>query len=787
MRKYKELSYTELKKSYNPKYYRFRTTKDVSDMEGIIGQERAVKAMEFGLKVKNNKYNIFIVGINGTGKSSYAHRVVAELAKDENIPYDWCYVYNFDDPSKPIVISIPAGMGKVLCEDMNDLIQDLLIEIPKTFNGEDYEKRKSEIIKEYQDEKNLLIDELTEYSKENGFLVKNTSTGFAFAPLIDGEVVNDEQYKQLDVELRNDIERRAEEIQNKASELIRKLKGIERKAKEKIIELGNTIGLFVVKPLIDELLGKYNQYERVTQYLQKVQNDIIDNIYDFDVDESEEIIVVKKTEERFTKKYKVNLFVDNSCVKGAPVISEFNPNYSNLVGKIEYENEQGNLRTDFTMIRSGAIQKANGGYLILQAREILQNLQSWETLKRALETGEVEIESLRGQLGLVDIASLRPEPIPVKLKVILIGNPHIYHLLYNYDEDFEELFKIKVDFDSEMEVTRENEERIIRFISSYCKRENLRHLDPTGIAKILEYNHRFSGSQKKYSTRFNKIIELLVEADTWAALDNSHIVTEKHIQKAFWEKINRNNKVEEKMDESYRNRKIILDVKDKKVGRINGLSIVDVGDHVFGKPTVISVTTSAGNNGIVNIEREVEMSGSIHDKGVLILEGYMNEEFAQNQPLTFNAKICFEQSYSGIDGDSASSTELYALLSSLSEIPLKQSIAVTGSVNQKGEIQPVGGVTEKVEGFYSVCKQYGFDGRQGVIIPHQNIDDLVLCEEITTAVKEGRFHIYPVKNINEGMEILTDKSIKLVFETVKEKLEHYLKCSKDKSKDDVKI
>ncbi len=784
MRKYRELSYTQLNKAYNSKLYRFKTTKDLTEVQGIIGQDRAVKSMEFGLRVKNNRYNIFIVGINGTGKSSYAQRVVEEQAKKESIPVDWCYVYNFDEPGRPIAVSVPSGMGKVLLQDMDDLVQDLLVEIPKAFNGEDYDKRKSEITKEYQEEKNLLIEELSEYSEENGFLMKSTSTGFAFAPLIDGEVINDSQYEELEEKQRIDIEKRAEEIQNKASELLRRLKIIERKAKEKIIELGNMIGIFVVKPLIDELLEKYIEYEKVTGYLKKVQDDVIDNIYDFDVDEAEDVLVVKKTEEKFTKKYKVNLFVDNSSATGAPVISEFNPNYSNLVGKIEYENEQGNLKTDFTMIKPGAIQKANGGYLILQAREVLQNLQAWETLKRALSTEEVGVESLRGQLGIVDIASLRPEPIPVKLKVILIGNPMLHQLLYNYDEDFEELFKIKVDFDSVMERSNENEKKIIQFIGSYCEREELRPLDPTGVAKILEYNHRFSGTQNKYSTRFNKMIEILVEADAWAAVDNAELITEKHIKEAFWEKVYRNNKIEEKIDETYKDGKIILDVKSRKVGRINGLSVIDVGDHVFGKPTLITVTTSSGNNGIINIEREVELSGNIHDKGVMIIEGYINEVFAQNHPLTLNAKICFEQSYNGIDGDSASSTELYGLLSSLSEVSIKQSIAVTGSVNQKGEVQPVGGVTEKIEGFYSICKKlHGLDGRQGVIIPHQNVYDLVLCDEVITAVKEGRFHIYPVKSIEEGMEILTDKPISQIFKAVGEKLEYYMKCGKEKNKE----
>lgn len=779
MRKYRELSYTQLRKYYNPKQFSFSATSEISNAEGIVGQERAVKAMEFGLRVKNSRYNIYMAGMKGIGKTSYAQKVVTERAKSENVPDDWCYVNNFDNPGRPIAVNVPPGMGKVLCEDMDELVQDLLTEIPKAFSGEDFERRKTEIIKEFQESKNSLLDELTEYSKKNGFLMKNTSTGFAFAPLISGNVISDEEYNGLEEGIRNEIERRAEEVQIKAAELLRKLKALERKAKRKIIDLGNMIGDFVVQPLLHELIDKYSSYSKVIEYLQKLQKNVIEHIYDFDTEDGEEFIVVKKTESSFTKKYKVNLFIDNSNAAGAPVVVEFNPNYSNLAGKIEYENEQGNLKTDFTMIKPGAIHKANGGYLIIQANQLLSNIQAWETLKRTLETGEVVVESLRTQLGVVDIASLKPEPIPVRIKAILIGNYRLYQLLYDYDEDFQKLFKIKVDFDSVMAVTPDNEAKLIHFIGSYCEKEGIRHLDPTGVAKVLEYNHRFSGSQKKFSTKFDKIIEMLVEADTWAELEGSSVITDRHVKKAFMERVYRNSRVEDRIEDTYREGKILLDIREKRVGRINGLSVIDVGDHVFGKPSVITVTTFAGNKGIINIEREAELSGRLHDKGVMILEGYIGEMFAQEQPLSLTAKICFEQLYSGVDGDSASSTELYGLLSSLGEIPIKQNIAVTGSVNQKGEIQPVGGVTEKIEGFFSICKYHGLSGNQGVIIPYQNVDELVLNDDIIKAVKDGKFHIYPVSKIEEGMEILTDKPFKQVYKAVKEKLEQYGKKRKE--------
>ncbi len=774
MARYKEIPYTKLKRFCNPNQFEFRTTEDLIFNDNIIGQDRAVRAMEFGLQVKSSHYNIFITGSKGTGKTSYAQRMISEKAKDENVPDDWCYVYNFESPSVPLALNVPPGMGKILVEDMDILVQDLLTEIPKTFHGEDYEKRKTEIVKKYKDERNRLIEELTEYSKEQGFKIKNTSTGFALAPLVNGEVISDSEYSALEEEERMAIEAKAEDIQDMAVEILREIKEIERQAKKKVVDLDSTIGLFVVEPLMDELFDKYKDHIKIIEYLKNVQNDVIEQIYDFDLSEEEQDeLVVKKTESNFVKKYKVNLFIDNSNTTGAPIVMECNPTYNNLVGRIEYENEQGALKTDFTMIKPGAIHRANGGYLILQANQVLTNPQSWELLKRTIETGEISIENLRAQLSIVEITTLKPEPIPVDIKVILIGNPYLYQLLYNYDEEFEKLFKIKVDFDSVMNTNKDNELKVANFISDYCDRKGLKHLNREAVAKVIEYSHRIAGSQKKLSTRFNKIIELLIEADVWADLDQSEFVRKDHIDKAYDEKQYRNNRIEEKLDEMYETGKIIIDLKGRKVGRINGLSVMDVGDHSFGKPAVITVTTFAGNRGIVNIEREVKMSGKIHDKGVMILEGYLSEKFGQEYPVTLTAKICFEQSYSGVDGDSASSTELYGLLSSLSDIPLKQYIAVTGSVNQKGEIQPVGGVTEKIEGVFSLCKYFGLTGDQGVIIPHQNVDDLVLRDEIIQAVRDGKFHIYPVSSVEEGIEILTDQPFQKVYQAVMEKLNKF--------------
>ncbi|SHJ87276.1 lon-related putative ATP-dependent protease [Caminicella sporogenes DSM 14501] len=774
MRKYKELSYEQLKMIYNPRDFKFKTTKELKSSYSIIGQERAVKAMEFGLDVKNSKYNIFVCGQKGTGKTSYTISSVKERAVKEKTPDDWCYVYNFREPNRPKAINLPAGKGREFKEDMEFLIRDLLTEVPKTFVSEDYEKNKNDILKEFQEKKSELLEELFDFGRRLGFEIRNAVSGLILVPIKNGKNLSDEEYDELSEREKEEYEKKAEELQIKAIEILKKIKILEKEMKKKLRDFEKMIAHFMVKPMIEVLIEKYKSYSRVLDYIKEVEEDIIENIADFKVLGEEDLganIDIKKIAPR----YYVNLFVDNSEQSGAPVIVECNPTYNNLAGLIEYENEKGTLKTDFTMIKAGAIHRANGGYLILQAQQLLGEPLSWIFLKRVLNTGEIKIESLRHLLGISSVATLNPEAVPVKLKIILIGSPYIYNLIYNYDEDFHKLFKIKVDFDSVMENNHENIMKMANFISYYCQSEGLRHFDKKGVIKVLEYSNRLAGSQKKLSTKFNKIIEILIEADVFAGYDGNKFITEKHVEKAIIEKKRRVNKIEEKINELYREGKIIIDVKGKKVGKINGLAIIDMGDYMFGRPNVITVSTYAGNNGIINIEREVKLSGNIHDKGVMILEGFLNERFCRREPLNLTTKICFEQSYSSIDGDSASSTELYAILSSIGDIPLKQYIGVTGSVNQKGEIQPVGGITEKIEGFYYTCKQLGFTDEQGVMIPFKNIDEIVLDDEIIEAVKRGKFHIYPVSSIEEGIEILTDKTYEEVEEIILSKMKEYNK------------
>ncbi|MBF8983554.1 AAA family ATPase [Lutibacter sp. B2] len=771
---HKELSYTKLRKIYNPDHFNFAPIEKIENIDIIIGQERAVKAMEFGLKVKNSRYNMFVSGAIGTGKKSYAHKIINKYAKSENVPDDWCYVYNFDDPMMPIGINIPPGMGNIFKDDMEELIEDVIDKINNEFNDENYQREKSKILKIYQNKNDTLMDYLKQYCLDNGFLLKSGKKGFSLEPLIDGEVIEDKVYEELDLNKKREIENRATEVELQAIECIKKIKGIEWEVKSELTNIDNRISRRIVYPLVETLKGKYKEYEKICMYLDEVKADIIDNIYDFDLQEyDEERVAAKKEESAFLKKYKVNVFVNNGEQIGAPVVIVNNPNYNNLVGKIEYENEQGSLKTDFTMIKAGDIHKANGGYLILQAHQVLSNIKSWEAIKSVLETRKSRVESLRTQIGIVDIVSLKPESIDVDIKIILIGDPYLYHLLYTYDKNFEKFFKIKVDFDSSMDSILSNQMKTAQFLINFCEKEKLKKIDTSGICKMMEYSHRLEGTQKKLTTRFDKLTEILIEGDAWAEVEGDHNISETHVKKAYLEKVYRNSKIEEKIEEMYKDGKILFTLSGEEVGKINGLSVIDLGDYVFGKPSVITVTTFSGNKGIINIEREVSMSGNIHDKGVMILEGYLSEKFAKYEPLGVTARICFEQNYSGIDGDSASSTELYAILSSLSKIPLKQNIAVTGSVNQIGQIQPVGGVTEKIEGFFSLCKYKGLTGDQGVIIPHQNVDELVLCDEVVDAVREGLFHIYPISIIEEGIEILTNHSFEEISKVISRNLVRY--------------
>lgn len=761
MSKNRELPYNMLKNECDPNCLNFNSTSEIEPLNTVIGQKRAIEALEFGLKIRTRGYNIYMSGASGTGKTSYADAYIKSIAKEQKVPDDWCYVYNFSKASNPIAINLPAGMGSVFKKDMEKFVEILEVEVTKAFESEDYEKEKTEILKEFQKKREQLLEQLSEDAEKQGFRVKTTNSGIYFLPIVDGKTLTEQDYGQLDEETKNQISQRSETVQKTTFDIIRSIKNIERLAEDKITEWENRIALFAVGMHINDLKEKYKDYARVVEYLGNVQEDILDNLDEFRADDTpnEQRPVVfpwlKNSVENLTDRYKVNLLVDNGELEGAPVVVDFNPTYYNLMGKQEYENEFGTATTDFSMIKPGLFHQANGGYLILQAKDVLNNIQAWEALKRVLKTKKISIENIKEQMGMITASTVKPEPIPAEVKIILVGSSALYQLLYEYDEDFSKYFKIKVDFDEEMERNDENIYKLSQFISGFCSREKALNFDRTAVARVIEYSSRLVDDQNKLSTRLNDIVEILAESVTWAEAAGDDTVRSEHVKTAIDKKKYRSDKYDQKLLELLENGTIMVDTQGTVVGQINGLSILDMGDYSFGKPSRITATTYVGKSGIVNIEREVEMSGTSHSKGVLILTGYIGQKYAQDMPLSLSANLCFEQLYSGVDGDSASSTELYAILSSLSGLPIKQGIAVTGSVNQKGEIQPIGGVNQKIEGFYELCKLRGLTGEQGVLIPYQNVRNLCLCDEIIEVVKEGKFHIYAINTIDEGIQILT--------------------------------
>lgn len=736
----------------------FNNTSEIEPLEGILGQERAIEAMEKGLKINNPAYNIYLSGDSGTGKTTYAINALSKYAAKKRNHKDWCYVYNFENNREPLIIDLDKGLGKVFKKDIEKLIETLLDELKDAFESEDFEIGKNQLIEEYEIEKDTLIKKIKKYAEEKGFKLKNSKVGMVFIPIEDEENDEDEDYKD------EEFYKLKRELENAAIQVVYKIRELENAAKEALLELEEEIAKFIIDPHIEVLLEKYNSYDKVKTYLNNMRENILEHVYLFYMDEEE--LKDKYDKEHFIK-YKVNLFVDNGIDREnskAPVIVEINPSPSNLFGKAEYDYYNGNIKTDFTKLIPGAVHKANGGYLVLYVDQLLRYPLSWDMLKRAIQSR---------QIGVDTQTSIKPENMPIDIKVVLIGNHYMYNLLYNYDSDFSKYFKIFVDFDNEMDKTDHNEDGIARFIAYQCGKNNLKHFTYDAVKEVIKFSTRICGDRYKLSTKFNKIMEIIFEGDVCAQIRDSEYVDKCDVQKAILERKKRLNRIENKMEESLENGFTLIETSGNRIGVMNGLSVLSTGEYSFGRPSRITVTTSPGNKGIVNIEREVNMSGPIHNKGVLILGGYLAENFAQEFPLSLNANICFEQNYGGIEGDSATGAELYALLSSLSKIPLKQNIAATGSMNQKGEIQVVGGISEKIEGFYSACKKQGLNGNQGVIIPKNNSRNLVLSEEVTNAINEGKFTIYTVERVEEAIEILTDVKFDEMKSRVIERLREF--------------
>ena len=795
MKNKNELNFKDLKMTCDSNIFNFETTKEVKNITTGIGQERGIKALEFGLQVDVKGYNIYLEGPSGVGKTMYTKNYLNKISKKKKVPCDWCYIYNFDNPNEPIAVSLTAGQGKVFKDSMDGFILEMKKDIKKTFNADDFEKEKALIKQEFEEKRASILDKLNENASKYNFQVKSSQNGIYMMPVVDGEAIDEEEFDKLASSIKQEYEEKSVIVQEQVMQAIEQIKIVERQSDKKISEWQSNIALLTINVHINYLKSQFKRNKKITKFLNDVKQDVLKNVSYF-VNEDKEKEKQQNVNPTTRKQdpslnYRVNLFIDNSNSEGAPVIMDSNYSYHSIFGSLEYENYYGSLKTDHTMLKPGLLQQANGGYIIFQAKDLLQNNMCYETLKKALRVKEISIENTTDQRSSMVMVSLKPEPIPLDLKVILIGNNSIYQTLLAMDSDFKKLFKIKVEFEDDAPFNKENANKLASIIHGFCETEEIPHLDKEAMAKLIEYSSKLAGSHKKLSTRFDNLIQVAGEAATWAKISKSKIVTGNFIDKALSERIERIKKFDAKYMEMIKDNSLLINTDGFDVGTLNGLTVMTIGDYSFGKPAKITVNTYTGKSGIVNIEREVELSGSSHSKGVLILTGYLGEMFAQDIPLSLTASVCFEQLYSGVDGDSASSTELYGLISSLSEIPINQSIAVTGSVNQKGQIQPIGGVNEKIEGYFQICKMRGLNGKHGVMIPVQNVDNLQLSDEIIDAVKNNLFHIYAVSTIEEGIEVLTgvpagkkDKSGHFPAGTVNylvyEKLKKYAKVSENK-------
>ena len=755
-----ELSYKKLKSTCNVDLFNFDTTDTLQPINTGIGQDRGIKALEFGLNVDINGYNIYLEGPSGVGKTMYTKHYLDTISKKKKTPQDWCYVYNFDNPNEPVAISLTAGQGKEFKEAMDRFIADIKRDIKETFSNDDFEKEKALLKQEYETKRTVLMDKLNATSIQYGFQVKSAKNGIYMMPVINGRTIEEEEFEKLDEQIKKEFEEKSSIVQQHVMEAITQIKMIQSEADKKVSEWQSNVALLTVNAHINYIKANFKRNKKINKFLDDVKKDILRNINAFLTadDEKNQQPPQPMQRQELVKpwlNYRVNLFIDNSNREGAPVIMDSNYSYPNLFGKLEYENYYGSLKTDYTMLKPGLLHIANGGYLIMQATDILSNQMCYETLKKVLRTKELGIENLVDQHSSMVMVSLKPEPIPLNLKVIVIGSDSIYQTLISVDNDFKKLFKIKVEFEDDAPFSQENMNKLAQVVHGFCLAEELPPLDRSGMAKIIEFASRLADDQSKLSTRFSEITQVVGEAATLAKLRREKIITGKIVDEALKQRLERAQKYSEKYMEMIDSHTLLIDTTGFKVGQINGLTVMNVGTYAFGLPARITASTYVGKNGIINIEREVDMSGSTHSKGVYILTGYLGEMFAQDIPLSLTASLCFEQLYNGVDGDSASSTELYAILSSLSGIPINQAISVTGSVNQKGEIQPIGGVNDKIEGFFKICKSRGLDGTQGVMIPKLNVKNLNLSDEVVEAVRNKQFHIYAIETIEQGIELLT--------------------------------
>ncbi len=751
----REVPLTELRHACDPAEFPFQTTAELPAREEVIGQVRAVKAIEFGLSIHNHGYNIFVSGVPGTGRNTIVKSIVKRISRDRPVPGDWCYINNFKDADRPLAVTLPPGKGREFRSDVEKFIEFMQNEIPKVFESKEYEEQKSRITEENEKAKEALFDDAGHRAVELGFQLTITRTGIVKVPLWKGKPLSPEELGNLEPEQRHELEEREKKVDTEIRDFLSKARQLDKEAHEKVHELNRRIAHFTMGHQLEDLREKYRAHPRIPEFLNDVEEDILGNLREFLGQTPELPFPVEGMDKAgFLDRYKVNLIADNAETKGGPVVDEANPTYNNLVGRIERKARFGAFFTNFTMIRSGSVLQANGGYLVLNALDVLRNPFSWDALKRIVKKSEVKIEDVAELYGFTS-GGIKPEPIPVSLKIIMLGSPWLYYLLYYYDEDFRDIFKVKSDFDTQTANTADEKMRYANFIGTMVKHDGLLPFDRTAVAGVVDHAVRLAEKKNKLSLRFSDLSDLVREASFWAAQAKSTVVTGEHVDRALNEKMYRGNLLDERIQELFADGTLMVDVAGSATGQVNGLSVYDIGDFAFGKPSRITSRVYLGKSGVVDIEREAKLSGKIYNKGVLILSGYLGGSYAQDKTLSISATLAFEQSYGEVEGDSASAAELIALLSGIAEIPVKQNLAITGSINQKGEIQPIGGVNEKIEGFFSVCRNRGLSGDQGVIIPELNVKNLMLKKEVADAAKDGRFRVYAVRTVNDAIELLT--------------------------------
>ncbi len=742
----------------DPDQFTFQTTAELEAPEGILGQERAIEAMELGIRIRGDSFNVFAMGPAGLGKMTTIQKLVQVEAARQPVPPDWCYVNNFAQPHKPQALRLPAGHGARLQRDMTQLIEDLGNAIPSAFEGEEYRTRREEIEEEFKERQTDPLNELREEAKQDRIVLFETPTGFALAPIDNNdEVLSPAQFNELPEEDKSRIQKAVERLQQRLQKILRQFPVWRKETREKVKNLNREVARLAVSHLIDAIQEQYQGLPDVLRYLEVVRQDIVDNVEEFlpQGESQPPFIFGPAARAAPFERYKVNLLVDHGGHSAAPVICEDLPNHANLLGRVEYQAQMGTLVTDFTMIKPGALHRANGGYLILDARKVLLQPYAWESLKRILQSCEIRIESLERTLSLVSTASLEPEPIPLDLKVVLTGERLLYYLLSDYDPEFKDLFKVAADFEESLQRSQDNHLHYAQMLGMLAREKGLRPLDRGAVARMIEHGARLAEDAEKLSAHLRSLTDLLREANHWSGEAGTAAITAADVQKAIDKQIYRSDRIRQRTLESIQRGTLLIQTTGEVIGQANGLSVVDLGDFAFGRPTRITATTRLGEGDVLDIERETELGGAIHSKGVLILSNFLAARYAPASPLSVNASLVFEQSYGEVEGDSASLAELCALLSSLSGLPIRQSLAVTGSINQHGQVQPIGGVNEKIEGFFDVCKGFGLNGGQGVVIPASNVKHLMLRHDVVEAASRDQFHVYAVESVDEALELLT--------------------------------